>query len=148
MPELFSNNVFSLIANLMILAVIIIVALYVLFRFRSCSVQQEQSEISPAEYLNYFQELKTEGKLSDEEFRLIKKRISAGIVRRHFTAEELNAVLSAGDDNAKFVLERLLAESQSRRDGGLEDEGQSEETQFARRDNGDTVIEKKDGQNP
>jgi hypothetical protein len=141
-PELFSNSIFLLIANLAILAVMITVTLFILSRFRSYSVQKEQSELSLEKHLDYFQELKTQGKLSAEEYRLIKKRLSVRIAEGQRRTDDFFAAVSASGFDPAVILDRLARERQDN-DTGTDAGINKEEPQFIRNDGEDTVIEKK-----
>lgn len=77
MPVLFTATVFQLVLCFAVLAVMIAVAIYVLGLFRVHSLQNEPTA---DELLNNLEELKTQGKLSDEEYRNIKKKLSEHIL--------------------------------------------------------------------
>ena len=77
MPELFTNSIVQLMIGFVILTVMILVAAYVLGLLHPKSLQQEQLT---GEQLDYFRDLVSQGKLSPEEFRKIKKRLSREIV--------------------------------------------------------------------
>ncbi len=77
MPNLFSTEVLHLIGYFALLAVFIAIAVYVILLFRAGPLQSEQDT---EEHLDYFRELKSQGKLSDAEFRIIKRQLSSQIV--------------------------------------------------------------------
>lgn len=77
MPTLFSESIIHLVVYFAILAVLISIAVYVLLSLRAGPLKQEpQTE----EQLDYFRELNSQGKLSDAEFRIIKRQLSSQIV--------------------------------------------------------------------
>jgi hypothetical protein len=77
MMILFYSTVIQLIIYFAVLAVIIAIAVYTAGLFRTESVQKE---LTTEEHLNNFRELNSEGKLSEEEFRMIKKQLAFQIV--------------------------------------------------------------------
>lgn len=80
MPEIFSETIVQLILYFAILAILTGIAIYITGRIRANSLQKEQSEQKVEEQLKYFRDLNFEGKLSDAEFRIIKKQLSAQII--------------------------------------------------------------------
>lgn len=80
MPEIFSETIVQLILYFAVLAILTGIAFYISGRVRANSLQQEQSEQKVEEQLKYFRDLNFEGKLSNEEFRIIKKQLSAQII--------------------------------------------------------------------
>ena len=77
MPTLFSPTLFQLIFSCAGIAIFTAVAFYVL---RVIRVHPIQRESETADHLDYFQELHSQGKLSDREFRIIKRQLSSQIV--------------------------------------------------------------------
>ncbi len=77
MPNFLTPSVIQLMIGVAILAVLIAVAAYVLTKLRARPLQQERTA---HEQLAYFRELQSQGKLSTEEYRKIKERLSAQIV--------------------------------------------------------------------
>lgn len=77
MPLLFTDSVIQLVIGFVILTILILGAVYVLGLLHPKSLKQEQTV---AEQLDYFRDLVSEGKLSTEEFRKIKRRLSAELV--------------------------------------------------------------------
>ena len=77
MPDLFSGTFVELVVYFTILAIMIGVAVYVVGLLRADSLQHERKM---EEQLDYFRELNSQGKLSAEEFRKIKKRLSRSVV--------------------------------------------------------------------
>ncbi len=79
MPDLFSKEIVSLIVGFIVLTILIRVAIYVLGKLRVRPLQQERTA---NEQLDYFRELESQGKLSSEEYRKVKQRLSAQIVEQ------------------------------------------------------------------
>ncbi|MDR2114984.1 MAG: hypothetical protein LBP87_01235 [Planctomycetaceae bacterium] len=77
MPKVFSVEIIQLVIFFAILAILIAVAIYVVRLLHEKSVQKE---LNTEDILNNFRELKSQGKLSESEFRIIKKRLAAQIV--------------------------------------------------------------------
>lgn len=77
MPEIFSESIVHLLLAFVVLAILIGASIYVVGLFRADSLQQDQKT---EDHLDYFRDLKLRGKLSDEEFRIIKKQLSVKIV--------------------------------------------------------------------
>lgn len=77
MPLLFTNSVIQLVIGFVILTILIMVAVYVLGLLHPKALKQEQTV---GEQLDYFRDLVSEGKLSPEEFRKIKRRLSVELV--------------------------------------------------------------------
>ena len=76
MPTLFSPTIFQLIVSSTVIAILTTVAFYVLRAIREHSIQREpQAE----DHLDYFRELSSQGKLTDREFRIIKRQLSSQI---------------------------------------------------------------------
>lgn len=87
MPVIFSEAIVQLIVLFAVLAILTGVAIYVAGLFRFNSLQQEPKT---TEHLDYFRELKSEGKLSESEFRIIKKQLSSRIVEEEKQATRKN----------------------------------------------------------
>lgn len=118
MPELFSESIVHLILYFAILAILTGVGIYVASRFRANSIQQEQSDQNGGEQLNYFRDLKLRGKLTEEEFRIIKKQLSAQIVEtekrnRHKTIDSSLFKSVELDSDAILARARALAALQN-----------------------------------
>lgn len=130
MPVLFTSTIFQLVLCLAVLAIMIAAALYVSSIFRAHSLQQE---LKPEEILNKLEELKTEGKLSSEEFRTIKKRLSQHVLyEKHSPCPDLR---TGAADSAAVLLRGLH--------GMDSDEmGSAEETKILSKEEGgeDTVL--------
>ncbi|MDR0335666.1 MAG: hypothetical protein LBI18_01100 [Planctomycetaceae bacterium] len=77
MPIVFSGEIIQLVIYFTILAIIIAVTIYVVGLLHEKSVQKE---LNTEDLLNNFRELKSQGKLSDSEFRIIKKQLAFQIV--------------------------------------------------------------------
>ncbi|GHT17906.1 hypothetical protein FACS1894189_4730 [Planctomycetales bacterium] len=75
-PDLI-ETVLWLVLYCVILVILTSASFYVLRLIRADSLKQEPS---PQEYLNYFQKLRAEGKLTDEEYRIIKRILSEKIL--------------------------------------------------------------------
>ncbi|MDR2755576.1 MAG: hypothetical protein LBC20_07690 [Planctomycetaceae bacterium] len=78
MPKVFSVEIIQLVIFFTILAILIAVAIYVVRLLHEKSVQKE---LNTEELLNNFRELKSQGKLSESEFRIIKKQLASQIVQ-------------------------------------------------------------------
>jgi len=76
MPTLFSPNIFLLIFSITVIAILTAVAFYVLRAIREHSIQREPKT---EDHLDYFRELSSQGKLTDREFRIIKRQLSSQI---------------------------------------------------------------------
>ncbi len=76
MPTLFSPSIFVLIAACMGVAVLTAVGFYALRAIRVHSIQREPKT---EDHLDYFRELNSQGKLTEREFRIIKKQLSSQI---------------------------------------------------------------------
>ncbi|MDR1963111.1 MAG: hypothetical protein LBQ50_04985 [Planctomycetaceae bacterium] len=77
MPILFSIEIIQLVIYFAVLAIITATAIYVVGLLHEKSVQKE---LNTEDHLNNFRELKSQGKLSDVEFRIIKKQLAFQIV--------------------------------------------------------------------
>jgi uncharacterized membrane protein len=77
MPIVFSGEIIQLVIYFTILAVIIAAAIYVVGLLHEKSVQKE---LNAEDHLNNFRELESQGKLSESEFRIIKKQLAFQIV--------------------------------------------------------------------
>lgn len=79
------GSIEELVISAATLAILVAIAGYVIARIRSQSVQQEPPT---SEMLSEFREAREQGRLSDEEFRIIKTML----------AEELNSELNSTDE--------------------------------------------------
>ena len=77
MPLVFSPSIFQLILSCTVIAILTAVAFYVLRAIRAHSIQREQKT---EDHLDYFRELNSQGKLTEREFRIIKRQLSSQIV--------------------------------------------------------------------
>lgn len=77
MPKVFSTEIIQLVIFFTILAILIAVAIYIVRLLHEKSVQKE---LNTEDHLNNFRELKSQGKLSESEFRIIKKQLAVQIV--------------------------------------------------------------------
>jgi uncharacterized protein YfkK (UPF0435 family) len=77
MPTVFSGEIIQLVIYFTILAVLTAVAIYVVGVLHEKSIQKE---LDAEDLLNNFRELKSQGKLSESEFRIIKKQLAFQIV--------------------------------------------------------------------
>lgn len=102
MPEIFSESIVQLIIYFAVLAIITGVAIYVSGLFRANSLQNEPAT---EEHLDYFRELNLEGKLSKEEFRIIKKQLSMKIVEEE--KNKTGKVLQEDSIDPAVLLARL-----------------------------------------
>jgi hypothetical protein len=73
------ETILWLVLYCVILVVLMSTSFYVLRLIRADSLKQEPS---PGDYLNYFQELRSEGKLTDEEYRIIRRVLSEKILNK------------------------------------------------------------------
>ena len=64
--------------HLVVLLLLMVAAWYVLRSFRA---NLSKTELKPIDYLESFQKMKEEGKLTEEEFRIIRKLVSLQISR-------------------------------------------------------------------
>ena len=76
-PILFSESILLLVLYFAILMILIGIAVFATQSLRANSLQKEPTT---EEHLNYFRDLNSEGKLSEEEFRIIKRQLSSQIV--------------------------------------------------------------------
>ena len=133
MPILFSDTIVQLVIGFTILTIMILAAIYILGFLRSKPLQQERTT---SEQLDYFWELKSEGKLSPEEYRKIKKRLSAHLVDE-WEKRNQKSVPETPTNEPTVLWARQY---------GIDpvDPENSEDTQIAGRsetgDNGDTVV--------
>jgi hypothetical protein len=72
MPTVFSGEIIQLVIYFTILAILTAIAIYVVGSLHEKSIQKE---LDTEDHLNNFQELKSQGKLSESEFRIIKKQL-------------------------------------------------------------------------
>ena len=77
-PIVFTETIIPLIIASTAIAVMTATAFYVLRLLRERSLQQEPNAKN---HLDYFEELKREGNITVEEYRHIKKRLSAQIIK-------------------------------------------------------------------
>ncbi|MDR0608488.1 MAG: hypothetical protein LBG58_00070 [Planctomycetaceae bacterium] len=77
MPTVFSGEIIQLVIYFAIFAILTAVAIYVAGLLREKSIQKE---LNAEDHLNNFRELKSQGKLSESEFRIIKKQLAFQIV--------------------------------------------------------------------
>ena len=76
MPTLFSPTIFLLIFSCTGMAILTAVAFYVLRAIRAHPIQREAKT---EDHLDSFRKLHSQGKLSDREFRIIKRQLSSQI---------------------------------------------------------------------
>ena len=115
MPTLFSPTVFHLIFASTVIAILTTAAFYVLRAIREHPIQREPKT---EEHLDYFRELNSQGKLTDREFRIIKKQLSSQIADA-VKEEQLKASPPVFRSEVKDAV-ALLAGQQ--RDDGTESE--------------------------
>ena len=77
MPTLFSPAIIHLVFACTGIAILTAVAFYVLRAIREHPIQREQKT---EKHLEYFRELYSQGKLTEREFRIIKRQLSSQIV--------------------------------------------------------------------
>jgi hypothetical protein len=77
MPTVFSGEIIQLVIYFAILAILTAIAIYVVGLLHEKSIQKE---LNAEDHLNNFRELKSQGKLSESEFRIIKKQLAFQIV--------------------------------------------------------------------
>ncbi|MDR0704800.1 MAG: hypothetical protein LBF88_07405 [Planctomycetaceae bacterium] len=77
MPTIFSGEIIHLVIYFTILAILTAIAIYVVGSLHEKSIQKE---LNAEDHLNNFRELKSQGKLSESEFRIIKKQLAFQIV--------------------------------------------------------------------
>jgi uncharacterized membrane protein len=82
MAELLNDSLAQLVIWLAVLAILVVVAVYVLGRLRPSSTRQgptgpAQQEPMASELMSKFSELHSRGGLSDAEFRTIKTKLAA-----------------------------------------------------------------------
>ena len=114
-----SETIIQLIIATTAIAVVTAAAFYVLRSLRECSLQQEPDTKN---HLEYFQELKTEGNITEDEYRNIKKRLSDHIVKE--LKEQAPSEQSAQSENSEF-LAALMAQGTLLRDVERKEGGQS-----------------------
>ncbi|MDR1140785.1 MAG: hypothetical protein LBL62_03765 [Planctomycetaceae bacterium] len=128
MPIVFSVEIIQLVIYFTILAIVIAVAIYVVGLLHEKSVQKE---LNAEDHLNNFRELKSQGKLSESEFRIIKKQLAFQIVD-----EEKNKTQNSADP--VVLLAKKIAKTQNNDPVDFsdypnfsDDADNSEETQIA-----------------
>jgi hypothetical protein len=77
MPTVFSGEIIQLVIYFTILTILTVIAIYVVGSLHEKSIQKE---LDPEDHLKNFRELKSQGKLSESEFRIIKKQLAFQIV--------------------------------------------------------------------
>ena len=126
MPTLFSPSIFQLVFACTGIAVLTAVAFYVLRSIREHPIQREPKA---EDHLDYFRELHSQGKLTEREFRIIKRRLSCRIVD---DIKEEQAKASPPIFRSEIKDAVILLAGQRREDGGENDEtkmfGEEEDT--------------------
>ena len=120
MPTFFSPNVVShLVIAFTVIAILTAVAFYALRAIREHSLQRESKT---EDHLKYFRELNSQGKLTDREFRIIKRQLSSQIADA-VKEEQMMASPPVFRPDAKGIA--VLLAGQQR-----EDDTESEETKM------------------
>ena len=131
MPILFSPDVLShLVVACTVIAILTAVAFYVLRAIREHSIQRESKT---EDHLEYFRELSSQGKLTEREFRIIKRQLSSQIADA-VKEEQMRVSLPVFRPEVKDIA--VLLAGQQR-----EDDSESEETKM-HGEGEDTVVRK------
>jgi len=104
MPVLFSESIIHLAISFAVLAILIGVAIHVTGLLRADSLQQEPKT---QDHLDYFRELNFRGKLSETEYRIIKKQLSTQIVEEEKDdTKKSKSIFKDIPDGAEVLLAR------------------------------------------
>ena len=117
-PIVFSETIIQLIIATTAIAVVTASAFYVLRLLLERSLQQEPDAKN---HLDYFEELKTEGNITAEEYRHIKKRLSVQIIKelQEKSQSEKSCQWEKSEELAALMAQGTVLRDAERIEGGV-----------------------------